>query len=55
MRDANTEGTVGRVHALMNRLRRVPDAHIGPDDRMQRETVKLADALSAAARRRERA
>jgi DNA-binding SARP family transcriptional activator len=54
MRAADAEGSTGKLHALMNELRRVLDVHVEPDDRIQRETVALYEELTSAVRRRER-
>jgi hypothetical protein len=54
MRAADAEGSTGKLHALINELRRVLDVHIEPDDRMQRETIELYEELTSATRRRER-
>ena len=54
MRAADAEGSTGKLHALMNEVRRVLDVHVEPDDRIQRETVALYEELTSAVHRRER-
>ncbi len=54
MRAADAEGSTGKLHALMNEMRRVLDVQVEPDDRVQRETLALYEELTSAARRRER-
>jgi DNA-binding SARP family transcriptional activator len=54
MRAADAEGSTGKLHALMNEMRRVLDVQVEPDDRVQRETLALYEELTSAAHRRER-